>query len=193
MAYALDVALPSTALEELRSKYAEMLAMRLAEEVEPAERPSEREVRERMMALASRFPGALREIDALDLSEIRARMDQLGAVLSGESAVELWMEAVILFHQFARGALCAKRWLRGLKRVDAEVERAFMAQMETLSFPEDARGWATELAHIAAPPDGRVTRLVFVRVARRLGTTESEARELVFGPPRGARKTGSSA
>jgi hypothetical protein len=182
MAYALDVALPSTALEELHSKYAEMLAMRLAEEVEQAARPSESEVRKRMMALASRFPGALREIDALELSEIRARMDKLRAVLSGERAVELWMEAVILFHQFARGALCAKRWLRGRKRVDAEVERAYAAEVETLSFPEDARGWATELAHVAAPPDGRVTQLVFVRVARSLGTTASEARRLIFGP-----------
>jgi hypothetical protein len=178
------VALPSTALEELRSKYAEMLAMRLAEEVEPGER---------MMVLASRFPGALREIDALDLSEIRARMDKLGAVLSGESAVELWMEAVILFHQYARGALCAKRWLRGRKRVDAEIERAYRAQVGTLSFPEDARRWASELAHIAAPPNGRVTQLVFVRVACSLGTTESEARKLIFGPPRRERETGSSA
>src|SRR5260370_25397539 len=159
-----------------------MLGMRLAEEVEPAERPSEREVRARMMALASRFPGALREMDAHELSEVRARIDKLGAVRTGERAVELWMEAVILFHQFARGALCAKRWLRGRKRVDAEVERAYAAEVETLSFPEDARGWTTELALVAAPPDGRVTQLVFVRGARSLGTTESAARRLIFGP-----------
>jgi hypothetical protein len=182
MAYALDVAMPSIALEELLSKYAEMLAMRLAEELEPAERPSEREVRHRMMALASRFPGALREIDGLELREIRARVDKIAAVLSGESAAESWMEAVMLFHQFARGALCAKRWLGGRKHVDAEVERAYALQLATLPFPEDAREWAAELAQIAAPPQGRVTHLVFVRVARSLGTSEHEARRLVFGP-----------
>jgi hypothetical protein len=173
--------LPSTALEELRAKYAEMLAMRLAEEVEPAQRPNEREVRQRMMALASRFPGSLREIDALDLDEIRARVDKLGAVLSGECAVEPWMEAIMLFHQFARGALCAKRWLCGRKRIDAEIERRFAAQAATLPFPDDARAWATQLSRIAAPPHGRVTHLVFVRVADSLGTSEREARRLVFG------------
>ena len=176
------MALPSTALEELHSKYAEMLAMRLAEEVAPAERPDEGEVRLRMMALAARFPGALREIDALELREIRARMDKLATVLSGESAVESWMEAIILFHRFARGALCAKRWLRGCKRVDDEIVRKYAAQVETLSFPDDARGWATDLAHVAAPPHGRVTHLVFARVARSLGMSESQARRLVFGP-----------
>src|ERR1700730_14264997 len=105
------------ALQDLRSKYATMLAMRLAHD---AGGEDEADVRRRLARLASRFPGALREIDDLDLDEIRRRLGALDAVLEGRGEVEPWMEAIVLFHALARGALCAKRWLAGRKRVDAE-------------------------------------------------------------------------
>ena len=73
--------------------------------------------RERMAELAARFPGALREIDDLELGIIRDRIGQLEAVLHGGGRVERWMEAVGLFHALARGALRAKRWLAGRKTV----------------------------------------------------------------------------
>lgn len=174
------------ALDALRGKYATMLAMRVAHRAKQEEPAGV--VRAAMAELAWRFPGALRELDDLELDEIRRRVAVLDHVLRGEREVEPWMEAVALFHAMARGALCAKRWLAGRKRVDAAVRRAFAAQVEALDFPEEARAWTDELAHIASPPRGRVLDVVFARLAHTLGGSEREARRLVFGVPRRERK-----
>jgi hypothetical protein len=169
------------ALEDLRRKYAQMLAMRL---VHDAGDEDVDEVRARMASLSLRFPGALRELDDLELGEIRRRIAALDGVIREGAEVEPWMEAIALFHALARGALGAKRWLGRRKRVDAEVECAYAAAVSGFEFPEDARGWACDLARIASPPRGRITDLVFARVARALGTSERAARLLVFGGPR---------
>jgi hypothetical protein len=190
-------------LEQLRNKYVEMLSMRVAHD---SGTEDDARARQRMAKLASRFPGALREIDELELEVIRDRIDRLDAALRGDAAVERWMEAIGLFHALARGALGAKRWLAGRKRVDPstalEYERhvSGAAGRGALSTPQehgsragravdgahdaDALAWSAELGRIAAPPRGRIMDLVFERVAEALGTTEGEARHLVFGPPR---------
>lgn len=177
------------ALEELLFKYVEMLAMRLAHESQDAD---EVHAERRMNALARRFPGALREIDDLEMDEIRWRIDRLDAALRGEVAVERWMQAVALFHASARGALCAKRWLAGRKRrdVDSATQRAYTAAVPTLTFPEDAGPWVSDLASVASPPRGRLMDLVFRRVAGELATTDEEVRRLVFGIPRRERPRG---
>jgi hypothetical protein len=164
-------------LEPLRSKYEEMLDMRLAHEAGTEDLG---EVRVRMAELALRFPGALREIDQLELREIRARIESLGMALRGECEKAEWMIAVGLFHAAMRGALSIKRWLAGRKHVDAALEHAFAREVAGLAFPEDAKAWRGELARIASPPRGRLTSVVFERVARQLGTSERKARRLVF-------------
>jgi hypothetical protein len=168
---------PLSALDELRGKYREMLAMRLAQRDGTEEMG---EVRARMMALASRFPGALREIDELALDAIRVRIGELERALQRPDAVLPWMAAVALFHTLTRGALSAKRWLGGRRTITREVEEAFAAELHQLPFSADAREWTNDLASLAAPPEGRLTILVFGRVALAMGITASEARGLVF-------------
>jgi hypothetical protein len=179
------VRVPRASIEELRAKYAQMLAMRV---VHTSGDDDADEARARMAELAARFPGSLREIDDLELAEIRRRIGVLDEVLEEGREVDAWMEAVALFHAMARGALSVKRWLGGRKRVDGDVERAFVEALASLPFPEDARGWRSDLARIASPPRGRVTDLVFARLARELGTSERAARRLVFGIPRRERR-----
>jgi hypothetical protein len=179
------VRITRAALEDLHAKYAEMLAMRVehargAEDVD--------DVRARMAALATRFPGALRELDDLELDEIRRRLVALDHVLHSGSDAEPWMEAVALFHAMTRGALCAKRWLAGRKHVDAKLRRAYADAVEGLPFPEDARAWVHDLARIASPPGGRVSNVVLARLALELGTSARGAKRLVFGVPRRERR-----
>jgi hypothetical protein len=180
MAYAARV-LNRRSLEELRDKYATMLAMRRRHD---AGEEDLAEAKQQMTRLAARYPGALREIDELPLDEIERRIAQLEQTMQGVLPVEPWMRALARFHELARGALCAKRWLAGRKHVDAGIERAFAAELPSLAFPEDAGAWAGELDRIAAPPRGRVTDAVFARVARELGTSDQAARRLAFGAPR---------
>ncbi|MEO6420311.1 MAG: hypothetical protein ABIP39_12920, partial [Polyangiaceae bacterium] len=51
----------------------------------------------------------------------------------------------------------------------------------------DARVWADDLHRIAAPPGGRITILVYERVALVLGVSAAEAKTLVFGVTRAER------
>jgi hypothetical protein len=173
------------ALEELLAKYAQMLAMRVRH---AGGNEDAGEARTRMAELASRFPGALREIDDLELAEIRQRIRLLDDVLHQHLEIQPWMEAMALFHAMARGALCAKRWLGGRKRIDAAVEEAFARGLPLFPFPEEARAWSGDLARIASPPRGRVTDLVFARLAESLGVSEVAARRLVFGVSRRERR-----
>jgi hypothetical protein len=168
------------AVRELTLKYTEMLAMRLAPTTD-LQSPARAATRARMAALAARFPGALREIDGLELEEIRRRIRQLEAVVLDEGSVQSWMLAIDLFHRLTRGALSAKSWLRGQKRIDAGLQRAYAAEAHHLPFAEDASQWTAELARVASPPRGRVTHLVYARMARELAMTEREVKELVFG------------
>jgi hypothetical protein len=174
----------SEGIAELREKYLEMLAMRIRDAAADPDAADAARVRARMSALAARFPGALRELDDLEMSEIQRRIGGLSAVLAGAGEVEPWMEAIALFHRFARGALWAKRWLNGRRSVSGELEMAYAADAETLDLSGDALSWRTELAAVASPPTGRLTRLVYARMGQELGVTEAEARRRAFGSPR---------
>jgi hypothetical protein len=180
-------ALATGEAHELRGKYVEMLAMRLAH-ASGGEIPAQ--ARSRMIVLAKRFPGALREIDDLELADIRRRISDLGDVASGARDAQPWMVAMSLFHQLARGALCVKRWLCGRKRVDPHLERAFGAQVSALDFADEARLWENDLAAIASPPDGRIMTLVYARVGRVLGMSDTHVRHAVFGVSRRHRHGG---
>jgi hypothetical protein len=151
---------PGSTLSELRSKYEEMLALRrLKEPADP---------RPRLAALASRFPGALREIDDLPLHEIERRIAALAAAEREPASAPPWMHAMTRFHALARGVLFVKA--RGAHPGD--------------DWPEEARLWRDDLARIARPPRGRLMDLVYERLARELGTTPAAAKRLVFGERR---------
>jgi len=166
-------------LVELLGKYEEMLRMRLEDEAAPGGDP-----RREMAALAARFPGALRELDEAPLAAIRGRIEELSRCVADGARPASWMLATALFHRLMRGALAAKRWLGARRHVDAELTRAFLEEITGSPFASDARAWASDLARIAAPPRGRVTDVVFERIAEQLGVPTDEARRLVVGPPR---------
>ena len=57
-----------------------------------------------MRALATRFPGALRELHALDAATLRARHEAVRRALRG-GPVDAWIPIAILFHRLAHEAL----------------------------------------------------------------------------------------
>jgi hypothetical protein len=180
---------PPETVAALREKYARMLALRVAH-ARAKDDPGfvEPDPRREMAALAARFPGALREIDALPLATIRGRVAALDAVLRGDAGAEPWMVAQAAFHRLARGALAAKRWLASERRTAsshagalADVRATFLADA---SLDGDARAWADDLGALARPPRGRLLPLVYARAAAELGATPAEIRALVFPPKR---------
>lgn len=162
-------------LHDLRTKYEEILRLRVLHGA-----PGEPDPRRAMAKLAQEFPGALRECDELPLDELRARIDALGEAVAGRAAPLPWMTASLRYHALTRGALCAKSWLAGRKSVTAETRATFAREAGALCWADDARAWEGELEAVANPPRGRVTDLVFARIASELGVPVEEARALVF-------------
>jgi hypothetical protein len=166
-------------LRQLHVKYTELVRLRRLAASDPSHDP-----KLDLAALARSFPGALREIDLLPQDVLDARLSLLEKVLNGSADEAPWMEASVLFHSLLRGALAAKRFLAGRKAIDEATRAAFVALAATESAPEELLAWQDALADVAEPPRGRVLDLVFVRLAGALGTTDDEARALVFSKNR---------
>jgi hypothetical protein len=165
----------------LREKYERIVALRDAQSRGRRQDVAPPAPRAELAALADRFPGALRELDELPAEVVLARLHALDDAAADPSRAEPWMLAQSLFHENARGALAAKRWLARRRDVDADLSRAFVRAMEEHRHGAEARAWADDLADVARPPDGRIVSLVFARVARLLGSEPHEVRALVFG------------
>ncbi len=159
-------------LEELGQKYQEMLALRRLDASGVPHDPTPR-----LRALALRFPGALREIDALPLESIERRLTALDRARGGEP--ERWMVAMSRYHREMRLALEVKRWLGRRRVVDAAMERAFEEAHQ-----DPARAWGRErLALLARPPGGRISRVVVASVAESMGASPADVRRWVLGSP----------
>jgi hypothetical protein len=151
---------------ELLEKYIEMRELRRLDGEKKLADP-----KPRMRALATRFPGALREIDELPLETIHSRIRALEAWKMKEDAPEPWMIAMARFHAAMREVLAIKRVI-GRKKLTPAIKRA-----ATRVAPTSA--W--DLARVARPPNGRLTDLVFQHVAEEMELTPKRVRELVFG------------
>jgi hypothetical protein len=164
-------------LAELKWKYEEMLRLRLEDSAHPGGDP-----RREMAALAERFPGSLRELDELPLEAIVARIDALSRCVDSGQAMAPWMPASVRFHQLMRGALVAKKWIGARRSIDSALARVFRDGLEGSPSGKDALAWADDLDRVAHPPQGKLTALVFARLADELGVSPREARERVLGP-----------
>lgn len=134
-----------------------------------------------MTQLARRFPGALRELDALPMETIEERLAALDAALADDSAWRPWMDAQLEYHALARGALAAKRFLRGARAVDDDAARRFVAHAEARGeHKHELLAWAGDLERVARPPRGKLTHVVFAKLGERLGVSPAAARSLVL-------------
>jgi hypothetical protein len=159
----------------LRRKYEEIRRLRFE-----AASNGDVDPRRHMATLAAEFPGALRETDALPIHVIEKRIAALQAVEAASEDAAPWMLPMARFHALTRGALCAKKWLRGRKEVDELTRADFEREANAFCYAADARAWRADLARIASPPRGRVTDLVLERIARELGVDEEAVRQWLF-------------
>lgn len=155
----------------LRDKYEAILRLRTTPHATP---------RAAMIALAEKFPGALRELDEMPEIEVRRRIEELNDLEKSAASPPLWAVAIALFHRETRGALCAKKWLGKRRTVTAETITAFEVEARSLCYVDEAKEWQSDLAKLASPPRGRVTDVVFERMATELAVTAEEAKALAF-------------
>jgi hypothetical protein len=123
-------------VSRLTDKYAEILALRDAH----ARGEDPPDLRERLRALASRYPGALRELDRLPREVIVQRLAALA-----ENELAPWMVAMDRYHRWLRVALRRSRAVPrvGGRAVPAVVDRVAAELGLTPSEVEDLIGLPT--------------------------------------------------
>lgn len=134
---------PADVLADLASKYEELA--RLRDERAAGAAPAHRDVLKR---LSARFPGALRELDTMDLTEIRERAAALREAAT-TGPVAPWMIWVAAYHALFQLALGTDR--------------------------EPPAGITPDaVARVRTPPRGRRTEAVIRAIADTFGAPEDE-------------------
>jgi hypothetical protein len=145
-----------TDLAALRDKYRRLLVMRRESEAYAARGvfrltgEAQRERHTRARKIAARFPGALRELDALDAEGLAARLAEVEAEL-GEAREHpgrvrprrRWIRLVLDYHAEVRAALAAKRArlarLGVMERVWKRLARRYrrpIAELKAIVYPD---------------------------------------------------------
>lgn len=157
----------------LADKYRAMRGMR-----ERARLCEAAEARIDMAALATRFPGALRELDELPPSLLLERLSAIEAALERQ-APERWMLLQAGYHGFMRAALRIRTLLRSHQdTLPLDLSRAGYVPAE--DEPPLERLGPAELEAISKPPGGRLNPWVFAQVALDHGTTAEVVRQALF-------------
>jgi hypothetical protein len=154
---------------ELRAKYEEMRELRRTDD-------GSYDPRDRMAALAARFPGALREIDTLPLDEIDRRINALANAERDPSHAARWMLAQSRFHALTREALRVRaNTLAGSEGAQSPLAEAKGATATS------AEGELEGVALEREKQRGLLAR-VYATLAQELELTPQEAKQLVFTP-----------
>lgn len=192
---------PLAGLRLLLDKYERLLALSAAT---PGRTDARRSA---MREIATRFPGALREWDQHKGPELERRRDVVAAALGEaerpgsptpplellEVAGEPWLRLGLLVHLGFLRVLALRGWLlenaiaRTAVAVDEQVLARCLAwaaeQPLFRSFRRMSGGLPSlsELRDIAVPPSGRLTELVYVRVAAAGGVSVADLKHTLYG------------
>jgi hypothetical protein len=145
--------LSAGALLALARKYERLAAWRDRREGDGAAA-----TRDDLRALASEFPGCLRELDTLGAAELGRRAAACAAAAADPSGVEPWMAWIESYHALVRRALAAR---------DARTRA------------ESPTGDAFEQA-VLSPPGGRMGVVVMRALADRFGVPASTIATALF-------------
>jgi hypothetical protein len=128
-----------------------------------------------LRALAAEFPGCLRELDTLGLSELERR-----AAAAATDADEPWMSWIAAYHALMRGALAVRDPRAANARDDA---RALAAIAAAAAGADAAIARVFDEAFLAAvltPPGGRVGVVVLRALATRFGVPAATIAATLF-------------
>ncbi|HEY8943196.1 MAG TPA: hypothetical protein VIM73_02990 [Polyangiaceae bacterium] len=125
-----------------------------------------------LRALASEFPGALRELEILPLATLERRLQTVtGAVAGGEPSP--WVHWMLAYHRRMCLVLAIKR-----KLGEARLEPGAIARGVGAEFGEELDSQL--VAKVARPPGGRLNRLVFELLEGEFGRSRAELESTLF-------------
>ncbi len=133
--------------------------------------------REALRALATEYPGALRELDTLSAHDMDARADRLEAVARGESPADDWMRWIQGYHSLMRAAL----WIRiagtGTDPSDGAIIEALAREATTVGL------WNVDgdfVRDVMAKRCGGLKRVVSSRLSADVGVDPGVLRRALF-------------
>jgi hypothetical protein len=110
--------------------------------------------RDAMRALATEFPGALRELDRLGAVEIERRVTVLSTARAGDDD-EPWMAWIVAYHDLMRQVLTDKRAGTGARAPEGRASLgALRALAARFGLPVEEIGAALFPPRRRVPPDG---------------------------------------
>jgi hypothetical protein len=157
------------------------------------------ERRQAMRELAARFPGALREWDALSRETLEERLRQVEALRAAPGALDdlpPWLAATLELHDTLRELLRVRRaWTErarsgssaspdGKGRPSGEIE-AFRDWYVTIFQPCWTATYLTDerIRAILTPPGGRLSEVAYVFAAERCGTSVAAVKASLYHEP----------
>ncbi len=136
-----------------------------------------------LRALAKEFPGALRELDTLALTEIARRRRALSRAARG-GAIDPWMAWMIAYHATMRAALVIKAKLGKSRPItDATMRAAIRSAVRLAGVPADR----SFVESVARPPQGRLNVVVFERLGQKFARPPDEIWQALFPARRAGR------
>jgi hypothetical protein len=153
--------------------------------------------RDAMRAINARFPGALRELDAIGADRVAGRgveaQAALAAVLRGVEialadalAARRWLAALLELQPRLRELVRLKHWLvtRHVDTTAADARAAVRAWYDGAPGGRDPETFAAPdvalIDAVAAPPDGQVQRLAYRAAADEMGITVDALKTLLY-------------
>jgi hypothetical protein len=157
-------------LAELAKKYGTLAEMRRRE---LAGLPPREDAHYR--SIARRFPGALKELDQLELEEIDRRAAEL-ALAARTAEIALWMRVVYAYHGFLRAALKVKLAWRREKRAPAGAGLSTTVLAELATSEAGFAITAVEIEELLLPGRCRVVQAATTFVVARTGASLADVR-----------------
>lgn len=110
--------------------------------------------RNAMRALATEFPGALRELDRLGAVEIERRVTVLSSARASDDDDEPWMAWIVAYHELMRQVLADKRAGTGARAPEGRASIGALRALEArFGLPAEEIGAALFPPRRRVPPD----------------------------------------
>jgi hypothetical protein len=129
-----------------------------------------------LRALATDFPGCLRELDTLGLAELERRARAATAAVAGDPP-EPWMDWIAAYHALLRGALAIRDPARAPPPRD---DVAALLAVARAAAGGAALIDASFVADVLAPPGGRVGVVVLRALAAHFGVPATTISATLF-------------
>lgn len=177
-------------LRALLEKYEQLLVL------QDAARHDSPACRSLMRGIAGRFPGALREWQALPPSVLQARLTFLQEQLTApedETPLPGWVQFGAALHAWLRLLLLLRQ--HGLLADSARPMADWLTAVRSLTAPDTDRSTEASLldrltpalrARAEAPPRGQLSQLAYEQVAVQFGVSVAAVKDALFGDPVGS-------